>query len=157
MIWTIFTSIWGRKNGDEVLHSGVDILGPIAAGGTPDAEISTTQWEWDGGGGPVWCGGAVGDGACAARDARASIRGTVTLAFVVQQWAGSRGLNRVLRQLYPDELVYVGRARAVVRTAAAGSCCGRCACSGWVSRRRLSWGLGFGSTMRRLGRAIRIA
>jgi putative aminopeptidase FrvX len=35
--------------------------------------------------------------------------GTVTLAFVTQQWTGSRGLTRVLEQFHPDELIYLGR------------------------------------------------
>ncbi|HLW80801.1 MAG TPA: hypothetical protein VKS20_02045 [Candidatus Acidoferrales bacterium] len=37
------------------------------------------------------------------------INGTLVVAFVAQQWAGARGLQRVLDEVHPDELIYVGR------------------------------------------------
>jgi putative aminopeptidase FrvX len=37
------------------------------------------------------------------------INGTLVVAFVAQQWAGARGLERVLDEVNPDELIYVGR------------------------------------------------
>ena len=37
------------------------------------------------------------------------IDGTLVVAFVAQQWAGARGLERVLDEVHPDEMVYVGR------------------------------------------------
>lgn len=37
------------------------------------------------------------------------IKGTVTFAFVTQQWTGARGLQRVMQAQKPDELIYVGR------------------------------------------------
>jgi putative aminopeptidase len=37
------------------------------------------------------------------------IKGTVTFAFVAQQWLGARGLQRLVYQLKPDELIFVGR------------------------------------------------
>ena len=37
------------------------------------------------------------------------VKGTLTVAFVTQQWTGGRGLNRLLTELHPDEMVYVGR------------------------------------------------
>jgi putative aminopeptidase len=40
------------------------------------------------------------------------INGTLVVAFVAQQWAGARGLERVLDEIHPDELVYVGRLTA---------------------------------------------
>ena len=44
------------------------------------------------------------------------IKGTLTVAFVTQQWLGARGLQKILNQLNPDELIYVGR---LMRPAAA--------------------------------------
>lgn len=41
----------------------------------------------------------------------AKIHGTLTVAFLAEQWAGARGLERVLTSLHPDELIYVGRMR----------------------------------------------
>src|SRR6202795_2969499 len=38
-----------------------------------------------------------------------NISGTLTIAFATQQWTGGRGLDRLLNELHPDELVYVGR------------------------------------------------
>lgn len=40
------------------------------------------------------------------------ITGTLVVAFVAQQWAGARGLERVLNEVHADELVYVGRLTA---------------------------------------------
>jgi putative aminopeptidase FrvX len=40
---------------------------------------------------------------------RSMVRGTLTVAFVVEQWAGARGLQHVLDRFHPDELIYVGR------------------------------------------------
>jgi putative aminopeptidase FrvX len=34
--------------------------------------------------------------------------GTTTVAFVTQQWLGGRGLNRLLTEIHPDEMVFVG-------------------------------------------------
>jgi putative aminopeptidase FrvX len=46
----------------------------------------------------------------------ANVKGTLTFAFVAQQWAGARGLQRLLYRLSPDEVIYVGR---LVRATAA--------------------------------------
>lgn len=40
------------------------------------------------------------------------INGTLVVAFVAQQWAGARGLERVLNEVHADELIYVGRLTA---------------------------------------------
>lgn len=37
------------------------------------------------------------------------VHGTLAVAFVTQQWAGARGLERVLDEIHADELIYVGR------------------------------------------------
>ncbi len=39
----------------------------------------------------------------------AKIKGSVTFAFVAQQWLGARGLQRLVYRLKPDELIFVGR------------------------------------------------
>ena len=39
----------------------------------------------------------------------AKVKGTTTFAFVTQQWVGARGLQRVIQEQKPDELIYVGR------------------------------------------------
>ncbi|MBI3662735.1 MAG: M20/M25/M40 family metallo-hydrolase [Acidobacteria bacterium] len=37
------------------------------------------------------------------------VKGTLTVAFVAQQWASSRGLDRLLQHMKADEMIYVGR------------------------------------------------
>lgn len=37
------------------------------------------------------------------------LHGTLTIAFVAEQWTEARGLDRMLQNLKPDELIYVGR------------------------------------------------
>jgi len=36
-------------------------------------------------------------------------KGTTTVAFLTQQWTGGRGLNRLLEETKPDEMIFVGR------------------------------------------------
>jgi putative aminopeptidase FrvX len=36
------------------------------------------------------------------------LKGTLTVAFVAQNWTGGRGMNRLLTELHPDEMVFVG-------------------------------------------------
>ncbi len=40
------------------------------------------------------------------------IQGTLVVAFAAQQWAGARGLERILDEVHADELIYVGRLTA---------------------------------------------
>ena len=40
------------------------------------------------------------------------VKGQLTIAFVAQEWAGGRGLDRLLAEISPDEMVYLGRVRA---------------------------------------------
>jgi len=95
----------GAHNKADVMNSGVDILSPMAAERSLVA-IGMHQWA----------GTAVGDRfgtalliQIAQALSHSKPTGTVTLAFVTQQWTGSRGLIRVLQQFHPDELIYLGR------------------------------------------------
>ena len=51
----------------------------------------------------------------------AKLKGTLTVAFVAQQWAGARGLQRLLYKDKPDEVIYVGRLIRPVPLPAAGA------------------------------------
>ncbi len=95
----------GAATADEVRAAGVDLLDPIAL-----------QRKWFPVGQSGEAGPATGDRfGCAAllqllermKDSRA--KGTTTIAFVTQQWAGGRGLNRLLEEIKPDEMTFVGR------------------------------------------------
>src|SRR5258708_38057914 len=37
------------------------------------------------------------------------LHGTLTVAFVAQNWLGTRGFQRLVQTRLPDELIYVGR------------------------------------------------
>ena len=97
----------GARSAAAVRSSGVDILSPLAA----DRSLLRV--------GPHgWAGTAVGDRfgvAVLLQLARALAaqpgKGTTTIAFVTQQYAGSRGLTRMLQVMQPEELVYMGRGR----------------------------------------------
>jgi len=95
----------GASNVDEVFRSGIDVLSPLAAERRL-LPVGSAQWS----------GTAVGDRFGAAvlltlahSLAASHINGSVTLAFVVQQWSGARGLTRMLESQHPDELIYIGR------------------------------------------------
>ena len=97
----------GASSAEEVREAGVDLLDPIALARVPQRlgaeEVASP---------------AIGDRfGCAAlaellgmlHANKANISGTLTVAFAAQQWTGGRGLDRLLNELHPDEMIYVGR------------------------------------------------
>lgn len=95
----------GADSPQEVRSSGADVLSPVA--------IDRTFFKMGFG---KWTAPAIGDrfGAAVLLELLSSIddktiKGSVTIAFVTQQWSGARGLQRVLYREKPDELIYVGR------------------------------------------------
>jgi putative aminopeptidase FrvX len=97
----------GATSSEEVHAAEVDILDAVT--------LQRQQFAV----GQGWAGPAVGDRfGCAAllhiaeRLKESKKRGTTTIAFVTQQWTGGRGLNRILEEVHPEEMVYVGRVRA---------------------------------------------
>lgn len=102
----------GATTAAEARAGGADNLSPVV--------IERKFYEMGYG---KWTAPAIGDrfGAAALlevlRDVDpTAVKGTLTFAFVAQQWAGARGLQRLLYHLSPDEVIYVGR---LVRAAAA--------------------------------------
>ena len=97
----------GGSSAEEVRAAGVDLLDPISLSQYPQV-IGTDEIA----------GPATGD-----RFGRPvliellrlltahkeNISGTLTIAFATQQWTGGRGLDRLLNELHPDELIYVDR------------------------------------------------
>ena len=97
----------GAASADEVRRAGVDNLSPV--GITRSAADVSGHWNAAG----------IGDryGAVAVIESLrqldpSKLKGTLTVAFAVQQWTGARGLQRVLERVKPDEMVYVGRLAA---------------------------------------------
>ena len=95
----------GARSAGEVRQAGVDLLDPVVLERklyAMGSERATAP--------------AVGDrfGAAALVELLrrldvGKVRGTLTVAFVTQHWAGARGLERMLQQAKPDEMIYVGR------------------------------------------------
>jgi putative aminopeptidase FrvX len=95
----------GASSEAEARKAGVDVLDPIV--------INRRLMDLAG---EKMAGTSIGDrfGAGAlvellGRVDPAKIKGTLTIAFVVQQRTGARGLQRILTQTQADELIYVGR------------------------------------------------
>jgi len=107
----------GAASAVEVRKAGVDILSPVATRPGVDSRngLATNRAFWDLAGGRM-AGSGIGDvfGAAALLEVlhrvdASKIKGTVTFAFVTQQWTAARGLQRVLTAVPVDEMVYVGR------------------------------------------------
>src|SRR5262249_38392220 len=95
----------GATTAADARAGGADVLSPVA--------IERKFYEMGFG---KWTAPAIGDRFGAAvllevlRNADpANVKGTLTFAFVTQQWIGARGLQRLLYRLNPDEVIYVGR------------------------------------------------
>ena len=95
----------GATSAAEARKAGVDNLSPIALNRRLFDLASQKM-----------AGASIGDrfGAAALVELLrqldpATLKGTLTVAFVVQQWTGARGLQRILTTNQFDEMVYVGR------------------------------------------------
>lgn len=95
----------GATSAAEVRAAGVDNLSPLVM----DRRLFDLGAE-------EFAGVSVGDrfGVAALVNVLGQIdasklSGTLTVVFVVQQWAGARGLQRILETGHYDEMVYVGR------------------------------------------------
>jgi putative aminopeptidase len=95
----------GAKSAEEARAAGVDVLDLVAP-----AQRDIT----------LGVAGRAGPGAgeradteilvnLARRIKESKSAGTTTIAFLTQQWLGGRGLNRMLTDVRPDEMVLVGR------------------------------------------------
>jgi len=95
----------GATSAAEVRKAGVDILNPIVI----NRRLMYLSQE-------KMAGASIGDrfGAAALvellpRIDSTKLKGTLTVAFVVQQRTGARGLQRILTQTQADEMIYIGR------------------------------------------------
>jgi putative aminopeptidase len=102
----------GAKDAKEVRSAGVDVLDPI----TLRRPEQPTPWTSIKVGATGQAGPGTGDrfGAEALLEVARRLReskaaGTTTISFVTQQWLGGRGLNRLLTEIHPDEMIFVGR------------------------------------------------
>lgn len=95
----------GAANSAQVHQAGVELLDPVA--------IQRSLYQLGNG---ELAGPAVGDrfGAAALLQLLRSVdqsklKGSLTVAFVAENWAGARGLVHLLNSVKPDELIFVGR------------------------------------------------
>src|SRR5947209_11276106 len=95
----------GAASAAEVRAAGVDLLDPIA--------LNRQLYAL---GNDEVAGVAVGDrfGCAALMEILRStdpqkLSGTLTVAFVTQQWTGVRGLDRLLQEIHPEEMILVNR------------------------------------------------
>jgi putative aminopeptidase FrvX len=95
----------GASSAAEVRSAGIDVLSPVVI----NRKLETLNHT-------EVAGASVGDkfGAAALLSAlegvdSSKVSGTLTVAFVTQQWAGGRGLQRILATTPADELLYIGR------------------------------------------------
>ena len=95
----------GAVSAAQARTGGADVLSPLA--------IDRRFYRMANG---RWASPAIGDrfGAAALLEVLrsldpAKVKGTVTFAFVTEQWLGARGLQRVVETQKPDELIYIGR------------------------------------------------
>src|SRR6185437_4131859 len=98
----------GATSAAQAHNAGADVLSPLA--------IDRTLYRMGEGN---WTAPAIGDrfGAAALVEVLRSLdgqklRGRLTVAFVTQQWTGARGLQRLMDEVKPEELIYVGRLTA---------------------------------------------
>jgi putative aminopeptidase FrvX len=95
----------GAKSAEEARAAGVDVLDPVA----PKQEVIALG---DGGQAGPGAGEHTGFEALLGvleRIRESKVKGTTTIAFVTEQWLGGRGLNRLLAEIHPDEMLFVGR------------------------------------------------
>jgi putative aminopeptidase FrvX len=97
----------GAASAEEVRAAGVDILDPIALIQSTQI-IGTNEIAGPGTGDRFGCGVLLELLRLLAGH-KENLSGTLTIALATQQWTGGRGLDRLLNELHPDEMIYVGR------------------------------------------------
>jgi putative aminopeptidase FrvX len=97
----------GAANFEEVRAAGVDLLDPIALTRTPH-KLGADELTSPAIGDRVGCI-VLTDLLRMLKEHPGNLPGTLTVAFAAQQWTGGRGLDRLLNELHPDEMIYVGR------------------------------------------------
>ena len=102
----------GAKSAEEVRAAGVDVLDPVALKQGVVA-LGDSGRAGPGTGERTGCEALL---RLLGRIKESKVSGTTTVAFITQQWLGGRGLNRLLTEIHPDEMVLVGRVAPVPPT-----------------------------------------
>jgi putative aminopeptidase len=94
----------GAKSAEEVRAAGVNVLDAIG----PKQQNLNVGDSSRGGPGTAEQAGYTALTGLLRRIKESKSPGATTVAFVTQQWLGGRGLNRLLTEIHPDEMVFVG-------------------------------------------------
>src|SRR5260370_14868636 len=97
----------GATSAEEVRAAGVDLLDAVTSSRSL-RNAGSTSWVAEAIGDRFGCVTLVGL-LNQLQKSGAKVRGTLTVAFVAQQWTGGRGLDRLLNEMSADEMIYVGR------------------------------------------------
>jgi putative aminopeptidase len=108
----------GANSAKEVRSAGVDVLDPIALR-LPEPPTPSPRTSFN-----VGPTGQAGSGTgdrfgsetllrVVRRLRESKATGTTTISFITQQWLGGRGLNRLLTEIHPDEMIFVGRIQRI--------------------------------------------
>jgi putative aminopeptidase FrvX len=97
----------GASSAEEVRSAGIDLLDPVALARAPQ-KVGANELTAPAIGDRIGCV-VLTEVLRMLKDHPANLPGTTTVAFAAQQWTGGRGLDRLLNELHPDELIYVGR------------------------------------------------
>jgi putative aminopeptidase len=97
----------GTATAEEARAAGVDVLDPISLARVPQ-KLGSDELSSPAIGDRIGCV-VLTDLLQMLKAHAGKLPGTLTVAFAAQQWTGGRGLDRLLNELHPDELVYVGR------------------------------------------------
>jgi putative aminopeptidase len=97
----------GASSAAEVREAGVDLLDPISLN-REVRELGNSEFTAPAIGDHFGCVALV-DLLNGLQVGKAKFSGTLTVAFITQQWTGGRGLDRILNGISADEMIYVGR------------------------------------------------
>ncbi len=97
----------GAASAEEVHAAGVDLLDPISLNREVH-ELANLEFTSPAIGDRFGCVALV-DLLNILQASKAKFTGTLTVAFLAQQWVGGRGLDRILNEFAAEEMVYVGR------------------------------------------------
>jgi putative aminopeptidase len=109
----------GATNAEQVRSAGVNILDPVGLNhaGYP---VGSDEYTAPGIGDHFGCVTLM-NLLSTFQPGKAKWTGTTTIAFLTQQWTGGRGLERLLNEIHPDEMIYVGRLLRARSAASASS------------------------------------
>jgi putative aminopeptidase len=97
----------GAASAEEVRAAGVDVLDPISLARVAQ-KLGSGELTAPAIGDRIGCV-ALTELLQTLKASPGKLAGTLTVAFAAQQWTGGRGLDRLLNELHPDEMIYVGR------------------------------------------------